>query len=227
MVDAIDYFGFVYIWRDRSTGWFGIGSHYGRLDDGYTSRTGWLRSAIRKRPQDFRRRILFLLRTPDRAELLQQEQRWLSMIDPAHLATAENMRRGTVRYFNAKQYASGGAWNKGRRGVQNYTKIPCEFCCGSFSSGMYAAWHGRMCLRNPKLSDEQRQLRSRKKRRRQPATVAENVNRLPPAQCGVCGLITTRGNIARWHGDNCRPRRQRNDVLARSGDRDQLAAEWR
>lgn len=39
------YAGFVYLWYDRKRKWFCIGSHMGRLDDNYTSSTGWMKKA--------------------------------------------------------------------------------------------------------------------------------------------------------------------------------------
>ena len=86
-----DYFGFIYIWYDTEHKKFCIGSHYGALDDGYTSSTGNSESEIRKRPSDFRRRILYVLATDDRKVLHREERRWLQMIKPHELR---------VRYYN-------------------------------------------------------------------------------------------------------------------------------
>jgi NUMOD3 motif len=92
-------FGFVYLWFDRKRQKFCIGSHVGTFDDGYISSTGWMLHAYNKRPQDFKRRILFIQNEPDRKLLLKQEQRWLDLIKVGELG---------VKYYNLKRKANGG-----------------------------------------------------------------------------------------------------------------------
>lgn len=209
---GLDYWGFVYLWRDQRSKMFCIGSHLGSIDDGYLSSTGVFQRAYRKRPKHFKRRIIFWLKVDDWKLLIKEEQRWLSMIEPRELSTVENHKADTVRYYNCKRFAMGGAWNKGRTGVQFYPRRQCQHCRKMFSHGMLAAWHGERCITNPALVD--RSYRARKKIRRQPSRVADNVNKLPKVECTVCGMLTTRGNFVRWHGPNCKPRRLRNDVKA-------------
>ena len=118
-----DYYGYVYIWRDRLRKKFYIGSRYGRLT-GYIGSNKWLKSAYQKRPNDFQRRILFLLKEPNLRLLHEREQYWLNLIPPSQLSTSENVINGTARYYNMKRQASGGngnankgkshiPWNKG------------------------------------------------------------------------------------------------------------------
>ncbi len=108
-------FGFVYIWRDRYRKKFCVGSHYGQLDDGYITSTGYMIRAYNKRPQDFRRRILFLLTEDNKKLLLEKEQYFLNFIRSEELGK---------KYYNLKKHASGGngranlgkskkAWNEG------------------------------------------------------------------------------------------------------------------
>lgn len=209
-----DYWGFVYLWRDRINGTYCIGSHLGSWNDGYLSSTGHLKAAYDKRPTHFMRRILYWLRTNDRKRLLQEEARWLSFIPLNELRNAQNVKNKTVRYYNSKKFAVGGAWNKGQTGVQSYIVKECEHCKRVFKHGMYAAWHGEKCLQNPQLTEVNRNSRSRRKLQKQPAYVADNINTLPLEKCFVCGMETSRGNIARWHGIKCVPRRSRPDVIA-------------
>jgi hypothetical protein len=74
--------GFIYIWFDRKHKRYYIGSHWGSPDDGYICSSNWMRDAYRRRPQDFKRRILTTI-TTSRRDLLMEEQRWLYMI-PEH-----------------------------------------------------------------------------------------------------------------------------------------------
>lgn len=204
-----DYWGFVYLWRDRASSMYCVGSHLGHVRDGYKSSTGHFRAAYRNRPQHFMRRIIYWLPVNDYNLLVDEENRWLSMIKFHELSWTENHNAGTARYYNVKKYAIGGAWNKGLSGVQVYEKKQCEHCSKSVQLGMYTQWHGPMCIHNPYLTDRDLVRRKRTKTVKQAAYVADNVNRIPHEQCSVCGMITSRGNIARWHNAKCKPRRVR------------------
>lgn len=82
--------GFVYIWRDRKHGRFYVGSHWGREDDSYICSSTWMRNAYKRRPGDFKRRVL-VSSIPSRRELLETEHRFLSMIKQHELGK---------RYYN-------------------------------------------------------------------------------------------------------------------------------
>lgn len=82
-------YGFVYIWFDKKHRRFYIGSHWGSVDDGYVCSSSWMKQAYKRRPQDFRRRIL--KRDVPRADILNEEQRWLSMIPKHQLG---------IKYYN-------------------------------------------------------------------------------------------------------------------------------
>lgn len=99
--------GFIYIWYDRKKKWFCIGSRFGTTDDGYITSTGWMTKAHKKRPEDFKRRILEYYYGPDRLELHALEQKWLDKIKDTELCIAVNKTAGTVRYYNMKKKARG------------------------------------------------------------------------------------------------------------------------
>lgn len=71
-------YGFVYIWYDKKHKRFYIGSHWGTETDGYICSSRWMRKAYKRRPQDFKRRIVCLCST--KKLVLEEEQRWLNMI---------------------------------------------------------------------------------------------------------------------------------------------------
>lgn len=75
--------GFIYIWYDRKRKMYYIGSHLGTIDDGYICSSRRMRDAYRRRPEDFRRRIL--KKEVKREFLLQEEHRWLSFIEKGQL----------------------------------------------------------------------------------------------------------------------------------------------
>lgn len=96
-----------------------VGSHYGTVEDNYITSTGWMMDAYRKRPLDFKMRVLEYVNEDDKTLLLNIEQKYLDMIRPEELGK---------RYYNLKRYAVGGGrpigqknkpghaaggWNKG------------------------------------------------------------------------------------------------------------------
>jgi hypothetical protein len=101
-------YGFVYIWHDRKRKKFCVGSHYGSPTDKYISSTGHLKSAFKKRPEDFRRKILWKLEIPDLKLLQRHEQYWLDMIKIEELG---------VKYYNYKKHASGGNGPRTRESI--------------------------------------------------------------------------------------------------------------
>jgi len=83
-------YGFVYIWRDRKHNKYYIGCHWGTEDDGYISSCKWMNRAYKRRPEDFKRRILKKIYT-SREDLLNEEYYWLRFIDDGELK---------VKYYN-------------------------------------------------------------------------------------------------------------------------------
>lgn len=90
-------YGFVYIWYDKKHGRFYIGSHWGSEDDGYICSSRWMRNAYKRRPADFKRRILSRIDS-SRGDLLQEEHRWLQMISDVELGT---------KYYNLTKHLNG------------------------------------------------------------------------------------------------------------------------
>lgn len=71
--------GFVYIWRDRKHKRYYIGAHWGTEDDGYICSSSWMKNSYKRRPNDFKRRIL-KTNILTRKEMFKEEQRWLDQI---------------------------------------------------------------------------------------------------------------------------------------------------
>lgn len=92
--------GFVYIWYDRKHKRYYIGCHFGTLDDGYICSSKWMRKSFKRRPQDFRRRIL---KSNIEKKLLGiEEEKWLSLIKEEELGK---------KYYNLKRHHH-GPWTK-------------------------------------------------------------------------------------------------------------------
>jgi hypothetical protein len=82
--------GFIYIWRDRKRKKFYVGCHWGAESDGYICSSTVMRKAFRRRPEDFKRRVIQRGFT-SRQQLLEAEHAWLLLIPDAELGT---------RYYN-------------------------------------------------------------------------------------------------------------------------------
>lgn len=83
-------YGFVYLWYDRKHKRYYIGCRWGTEDDGYICSSKWMKDSYKRRPQDFRRKIL-VTDIPSRKELLEHEHLWLRMTKENELG---------VRYYN-------------------------------------------------------------------------------------------------------------------------------
>lgn len=110
-------YGFVYLWLDKKHNKFYVGSHWGTEDDGYICSSKTMLKAHKRRPQDFKRRILSRIYT-DRQGLLHEEQRFLDMIDRDHFGS---------RYYNINAKVQGYWWvneeTKKQVGAKISTKI--------------------------------------------------------------------------------------------------------
>lgn len=83
-------YGFVYLWYDRKHKKYYVGCHWGTENDGYICSCKWMKKAYDRRPEDFKRRILKRVYT-NRKDLLDEEHRWLQMINEDELK---------IRYYN-------------------------------------------------------------------------------------------------------------------------------
>lgn len=94
---TMEKYGFVYIWYDKKRKMFYVGSHWGTQDDSYVCSSNRMRKAYRRRPDDFRRKILKIVNT-NRQELLDEEHKWLQLIPSKDLGK---------RYYNLTQHHNG------------------------------------------------------------------------------------------------------------------------
>ena len=92
------YIGFVYIWYDKLRKLYYIGSHKGNVDDRYICSSSRMLKAYKKRPQDFKRRIIKFTNN-----LIKEEQKYLDMIKNEELLYGKK-----PKYYNVKRFAAGG-----------------------------------------------------------------------------------------------------------------------
>lgn len=123
-------YGFVYIWFDRKHKRYYIGCHWGSLNDGYICSSSNMKSAYKRRPNDFKRKIL-KTNIDDKKLLLEEEYYWLSKIKTGELGkkyynlhnhhfnhwTTNNESKLTVGEkisLSHKQHPNWGQWSKGK-----------------------------------------------------------------------------------------------------------------
>lgn len=87
-------YGFVYIWFDRKHKRYYIGCRWGYENDGYICSSSWMKQGYKRRPDDFKRKILSRIYS-NRADLLDEEYSWLSKIKQEELG---------VRYYNLQNH---------------------------------------------------------------------------------------------------------------------------
>lgn len=83
-------YGFIYIWRDRKHKRYYVGSHWGTEDDGYVCSSPWMLQAYKRRPEDFKRRVIKRVYS-SRKDLREIESTYLQMIKEEEIK---------VRYYN-------------------------------------------------------------------------------------------------------------------------------
>jgi hypothetical protein len=80
----IEKYGFVYIWFDKKYKRYYIGCRWGTETDGYICSSNWMKISHKRRPEDFKRRIL-KTDIQNRKELLAEEYKFLQMIKKEEL----------------------------------------------------------------------------------------------------------------------------------------------
>jgi len=127
------YTGYIYIWYDTKAKLYYIGGHYGKVEDKYICSNKPMKRAYKLRPHTFKFRVLEYTYS-DTNDLRECEQKYLDMIKDNELLLSENVKNGTVRYYNVKKNSVGGngkgtnkgkssigGWNRGLTKVQQYT----------------------------------------------------------------------------------------------------------
>ena len=77
-------YGFVYLWRDRKHKRYYVGCHWGSIDDGYICSSSNMNSAYKRRPNDFKRKIL-KNNIDEKKKILIEEYHYLSKIKKEEL----------------------------------------------------------------------------------------------------------------------------------------------
>lgn len=130
-------YGFIYLWYDRKHKRFYLGCHWGTENDGYICSSSWMRNAYKRRPQDFKRRIIDS--QIEKKDLRLRESVWLNMISLDELGK---------KYYNLMRHTNGGHWPLGKgRSEETKKKV---------SEGVKRAWEeGRLTKNSSNFSKGQ------------------------------------------------------------------------
>lgn len=150
-------YGFVYIWYDRKRKMYYVGSHWGSENDGYICSSNRMRDAYRRRPDDFKRKIISKVYS-NRQDLLSIEYKWLSLVEDkelgkkyynltkhqnGHWSSSENnflvskkisikLKGRKLSEEHKKNIGNGGIgripWNKGIKGIFQHSKETKRKC---------------------------------------------------------------------------------------------------
>jgi hypothetical protein len=114
-VFKMEKYGFVYIWFDRKHKRYYVGCHWGKINDGYICSSNWMRDAYKRRPNDFKRRIL-KSNISDIKQMFNEEANFLTLIkneelgkkyynlhnvNKNHWSTNENTKRSVGEKISA------------------------------------------------------------------------------------------------------------------------------
>jgi hypothetical protein len=216
--------GFVYIWFDRKHKRYYIGCHWGTENDGYICSSRWMRNSYKRRPQDFKRRIISKI-CSGRGDLLAEEYKWLQMIPNEQLG---------VRYYNLNNSKSGHWTTDDIKTLTIKQKLSIAQK-RNFEDPVYRDNFMETRKHLPLQSDETRekrresmkgknvgrpktkkyyesrellkgrQISDEHKQNIKDAGVFKRLN-TTKVSCRHCGTIGNTGNIARYHNDRCKRR---------------------
>lgn len=218
-------YGFVYIWFDRKRKMFYVGSHWGYEHDGYVCSSNRMRDAYRRRPQDFKRKIIKVVNT-NRSDLLEEEYKFLSLIPDADLGkkyynltnhknghwvsypekakslkekisikTREAMWRDDVR----EKYLESLKTRDTRSSDPEVRKKRSDSMIGKNTE----EWKWKDNLKKAHESNRGRKLSEEHKKKVSEKSHFKTLNS-KKVSCVHCGKESNVGAINRWHNDNCK-----------------------
>ena len=140
--------GFIYLWYDKKHKRYYIGCRWGHENDGYICSSSWMKQSFKRRPHDFKRKIL-KTNIPDKKTLLEEEYKWLSLIKDDELGKKYyNLRNHRFNHWASTSNSSSvgqkikdsriknnsyNAWNKGLKLSEDHRKKLSEAKLGKTS----------------------------------------------------------------------------------------------
>jgi hypothetical protein len=223
-------YGFVYIWYDKKRKMYYIGCHWGTEDDGYVCSSNRMRNAYKRRPEDFRRRIIG--KFDNKIEMLINENEWLTLIGKENLGK---------KYYNLKD-CQFNHWSVEEQNSVKIKKTISERTKEAMNKPeIREKYEKGLSKRNTRSSDPEVREKRRKsmlgknkvktdkqleaarnaakkrigvplskehKEKIKNTTHFKTLNTLK-LKCKYCDFVGNKGNIARYHNEKCKDNKER------------------
>ena len=223
-------YGFVYIWYDKKRKMYYIGCHWGTEDDGYICSSNRMRNAYKRRPGDFRRRIIG--KFDNKIEMLINENEWLTLIGKENLGK---------KYYNLKD-CQFNHWSVEEQNSVKIKKTISERTKEAMNKPeIREKYEKGLSKRNTRSSDPEVREKRRKsmlgknkvktdkqleaarnaakkrigvpllkehKQKIKNTTHFKTLNTLK-LKCKYCDFVGNKGNLARYHNEKCKQNKER------------------
>jgi hypothetical protein len=223
-------YGFVYIWYDKKRKMYYIGCHWGTEDDGYVCSSNRMRNAYKRRPGDFRRRIIG--KFDNKIEMLINENEWLTLIGKENLGK---------KYYNLKD-CQFNHWSVEEQNSVKIKKTISERTKEAMNKPeIREKYEKGLSKRNTRSSDPEVREKRRKsmlgknkvktdkqleaarnaakkrigvplskehKEKIKNTTAFKTLNTLK-LKCKYCDFVGNKGNLARYHNEKCKHNKER------------------
>ena len=227
-------YGFVYIWYDKKRKMYYIGSHWGTEDDGYVCSSNRMRNAYKRRPGDFRRRIIG--KFDNKIEMLINENEWLTLIGKENLGK---------KYYNLKD-CQFNHWSVEEQNSVKIKKTISERTKEAMNKPeIREKYEKGLSKRNTRSSDPEVREKRRKsmlgknkvktdkqleaarnaakkrigvplskehKEKIKNTTHFKTLNTLK-LKCKYCDFVGNKGNLARYHNEKCKHKKEKLNVI--------------
>jgi len=227
-------YGFVYIWYDKKRKMYYIGCHWGTEDDGYVCSSNRMRNAYKRRPEDFRRRIIG--KFDNKIEMLINENEWLTLIGKENLGK---------KYYNLKD-CQFNHWSVEEQNSVKIKKTISERTKEAMNKPeIREKYEKGLSKRNTRSSDPEVREKRRKsmlgknkvktdkqleaarnaakkrigvplskehKEKIKNTTHFKTLNTLK-LKCKYCDFVGNKGNLARYHNEKCKHNKEKLNVI--------------
>lgn len=216
-------YGFVYIWYDRKHKRYYIGMHWGTENDGYVCSSNWMRDSFKRRPEDFKRKIIEKIDS-NRKDLYEREKYWLSFIKEEELGK---------KYYNLSKLVNDNWLNEAanltrKQRISQKTKeamyrpeVREKYLAGlakrdngssrpevrakmsASNKGKNTGKDNSKALLMAQAANRGRKLSEDHKNKIKETTAFKSLNNMK-IKCQHCEFVGNKGNVARYHNDKCK-----------------------
>jgi hypothetical protein len=197
-------YGFIYIWYDRKRKMYYIGCHWGTEDDGYICSSNRMRDAYRRRPHDFKRRII--QKNIGRDILLEEEYKWLSLISENELGK---------KYYNLSNRHFGHWSNNLEQKISISEKISKKQIgrklTEEWKNNISKANKGNLSCLHGWSKESREKIRKSLSGKKQPIELVKKRSESIKSKqhkrklgiCYKCGKESPINTLSRYHNENC------------------------